>query len=75
MFRLFLYGFESQKIGKDEVSYTIDLKKGEVIKGMSFFIMFTFVLLSDWNLDLPIIICIYLRIERERIMNMNMIEG
>ncbi|KAJ6872192.1 hypothetical protein NC651_031335 [Populus alba x Populus x berolinensis] len=33
MFRLFLYGFESQKIGKDEVSYTIDLKKGEVIKG------------------------------------------
>jgi hypothetical protein len=61
MFRLFLYGFELQKIGKDEVSYTIDLKKGEVIKGMSFFFMFTFVLLSDWNLDLPIIICIYLR--------------
>lgn len=66
MFKLFLYGFELQKIGKDEVSYTIDLKKGEVIKGMSFFIIFTFVLLSDWNLDLPIIICIYLRIERER---------
>ncbi|KAH8516463.1 hypothetical protein H0E87_004704 [Populus deltoides] len=29
----FSYGFGLQKIGIDEVVYTIDLKKGEVIKG------------------------------------------
>ena len=47
----FSYGFGLQKIGIDEVIYTIDLKKGEVIKGIGFSIKFAFVLLSDWNFD------------------------
>ena len=38
----FPHGFELQKMGIDEVIYTIDLKKGEVIKGIDFSIKFSF---------------------------------
>lgn len=48
---VYQFNISPKKIGIDEVIYTIDLKKGEVIKGIGFSIKFAFVLLSDWNFD------------------------